>query len=153
MSNTKADEFRRKAQDCLLRAEKSRYEVSKASWLKVAEKWQRLAERMESRTLSSQAGSEAAIPPHDDEGAAISSLHRARRDSDNPGVMTSKTNNIEGEARRRAYELWEQCGRPEGGEEEFWLKAEREVTQARELNRTAPESSKTEAPPEGRQGE
>jgi len=39
-------------------------------------------------------------------------------------VMASSTNNIEDEVRRRAYELWEQYGRPDGGEEEFWLKAE-----------------------------
>jgi hypothetical protein len=161
MSNTKADEFRREAQDCLLRAEKSRYEVSKASWLKVAEKWQRLAERMESCRFSSQAGSEAAILPHDHEGAAIASRRRARGNSDNRGIMASKTNNMEGEVRRRAYELWEQYGRPDGGEEEFWLKAEREITKAKGLNRTVPESSKTasgsnpqeKVPPGSRQGE
>ena len=30
--------------------------------------------------------------------------------------------------RRRAYELWEEAGSPEGKENEFWLQAEREVT-------------------------
>jgi hypothetical protein len=56
--------------------------------------------------------------------------------------MASKTNNIEDEVRRRAYELWEQYGRPEGGEEEFWLKAEREIKEATGLDRTSPEPSK-----------
>jgi hypothetical protein len=41
-------------------------------------------------------------------------------------LVGSMTKDIEEEVRRRAYELWEQYGRPEGGEEEFWLKAERE---------------------------
>src|SRR5213078_5422820 len=59
-------------------------------------------------------------------------------------VMASSTNNIEDEVRRRAYELWEQYGRPEGGEEEFWLKAEREIKQAKDLNGTAPESSNSD---------
>jgi hypothetical protein len=39
--------------------------------------------------------------------------------------------------------LWEQYGRPDGGEEEFWLKAEREIKQAKGLTRTIPEPSKT----------
>jgi len=56
--------------------------------------------------------------------------------------MGSSTNNIEDEVRRRAYELWEQYGRPEGGEEEFWLKAEREIKQEKGLDRTTPEPSK-----------
>lgn len=55
--------------------------------------------------------------------------------------MASSTNNIEDEVRRRAYELWEQYGRPEGGEEEFWLKAEREIKKEKGLDRTAPEPS------------
>lgn len=29
--------------------------------------------------------------------------------------------------RRRAYELWEQNGKPEGGEMAFWLYAEQEI--------------------------
>ena len=33
----------------------------------------------------------------------------------------------EDEIRRRANELWEQRGRPEGYESEFWLQAEREL--------------------------
>jgi hypothetical protein len=31
------------------------------------------------------------------------------------------------EIRRRAYELYEQAGRPEGLQDEFWYKAEREI--------------------------
>ena len=35
--------------------------------------------------------------------------------------------NLEDEIRRRAYELWEQCGRESGHENEHWLSAEREI--------------------------
>ena len=31
------------------------------------------------------------------------------------------------EIRTRAHELWEQAGKPEGREREFWLQAEREL--------------------------
>ncbi len=33
----------------------------------------------------------------------------------------------EEQIRRRAHELWENAGRPEGGEMDFWLQAEREL--------------------------
>jgi len=35
--------------------------------------------------------------------------------------------NLEEEIRRRAYELWEENGREDGRDEEYWLSAEREV--------------------------
>jgi hypothetical protein len=64
-------------------------------------------------------------------------------------LMASTTNdNMEDEIRRRAYELWEQYGRPDGGEEEFWLKAEREIKQAKGLDRVVPEPSKTASDPQ-----
>lgn len=31
------------------------------------------------------------------------------------------------EIRRRAHELWEQAGRPQGREDHFWLEAERQL--------------------------
>jgi hypothetical protein len=31
--------------------------------------------------------------------------------------------------RQRAYELWEQSGKTEGSEMDFWLQAEREIAQ------------------------
>jgi len=31
---------------------------------------------------------------------------------------------------RRAYELWEQAGKPDGQDQEFYLQAERELTEA-----------------------
>ena len=31
---------------------------------------------------------------------------------------------------RRAYELWEQAGKPEGRDQEFYLQAERELQEA-----------------------
>jgi hypothetical protein len=58
-------------------------------------------------------------------------------------MESTRNDNIEHEIRRRAYELWEQYGRPEGGEEEFWFKAEREIKEAKGLDRTTPEPSKT----------
>jgi hypothetical protein len=35
------------------------------------------------------------------------------------------------QTRRRAHELWEQHGRPEGRDLEFWLQAEAEVSEGR----------------------
>jgi hypothetical protein len=35
---------------------------------------------------------------------------------------------FEEKIRQRAYELWEQSGKTEGSEMDFWLQAEREVT-------------------------
>jgi hypothetical protein len=34
---------------------------------------------------------------------------------------------IEETVRRRAYQLWEDAGRPEGRSDEFWLRAEMEI--------------------------
>ena len=45
---------------------------------------------------------------------------------------------IEEEVRRRAYVLWEQYVCLEAGEEELWLKAEREIKQKRGLDLTTP---------------
>lgn len=75
--------------------------------------------------------------------------------------MVTNTNNIEDEVRRRAYELWEQYGRPEGGEEEFWCRAEREIKQAKGLtarlqSRRKPpldQTGKIKPGPQSRQGE
>jgi hypothetical protein len=36
--------------------------------------------------------------------------------------------------RVRAYELWEQNGKPEGKQDEFWLQAERELKEKKEIN-------------------
>ena len=41
--------------------------------------------------------------------------------------MKPSTNGTEGQVRQRAYELWEQHGRSEGHEAEFWRQAEREL--------------------------
>jgi hypothetical protein len=37
---------------------------------------------------------------------------------------------------RRAYELWEQAGKPDGRDQEFYLEAERELQEA--LDKTTP---------------
>lgn len=34
---------------------------------------------------------------------------------------------LEGKIRQRAYELWEQSGKTDGSEMDFWLQTEREV--------------------------
>jgi len=44
--------------------------------------------------------------------------------------------NVEGEIRRRAYELYEQRGREDGHDVEDWLCAEEQVTQTRGRRRT-----------------
>ncbi len=36
--------------------------------------------------------------------------------------------------RRRAHQLWEQAGRPDGREDEFWYQAEREIGEMSELH-------------------
>jgi hypothetical protein len=58
-------------------------------------------------------------------------------------METTTNDDVEDEIRRRAYELWEQYGRPDGGEEEFWLKAEREIKEAQRSRSPVPEPSKT----------
>jgi Protein of unknown function (DUF2934) len=37
--------------------------------------------------------------------------------------------NVEDKIRQRAYELWEQNGKADGREMEFWLQAEREIAE------------------------
>jgi Protein of unknown function (DUF2934) len=39
------------------------------------------------------------------------------------------TKTVEEEIRIRAHQLWEQAGRPEGREDEFWHQAEKELSQ------------------------
>lgn len=43
-----------------------------------------------------------------------------------------------GQVRARAYELWEQAGRPTGRELEFWLEAERQLEEEREERKSDP---------------
>nr|WP_249137983.1 DUF2934 domain-containing protein [Bradyrhizobium canariense] len=45
-----------------------------------------------------------------------------------------------GKVRARAYEIWEQAGRPVDREVEFWLEAERQIEDERE-QRGLPDSS------------
>jgi hypothetical protein len=42
----------------------------------------------------------------------------------------------EEQIRSRAHELWEQAGRPDGREDEFWHQAERELKQTEGLGTT-----------------
>jgi hypothetical protein len=47
----------------------------------------------------------------------------------------------EDQIRARAHEFWEQAGRPEGREDEFWLRAERELSEERiRLELTTPDN-------------
>ncbi|MET0528409.1 MAG: DUF2934 domain-containing protein [Microvirga sp.] len=52
-----------------------------------------------------------------------SELPNSRTDKD----MEPRVDNTEEQVRRRAFELWEEHGRPEGYDEEFWLQAERQL--------------------------
>jgi hypothetical protein len=42
----------------------------------------------------------------------------------------------EEQIRKRAFELWEQAGKPEGREDEFWNQAQRELQGAEERGDT-----------------
>ncbi|GAA0003600.1 DUF2934 domain-containing protein [Bradyrhizobium diazoefficiens] len=44
----------------------------------------------------------------------------------------------EEQIRKRAFELWEQAGKPEGRENEFWQQAQRELRDAEEQERGDP---------------
>jgi hypothetical protein len=48
-------------------------------------------------------------------------------DSREDRQMQQSTSNTYDRLRQRAYELWEQHGRPEGYDKEFWSQAEREL--------------------------
>jgi Protein of unknown function (DUF2934) len=94
-------------------------------WLEIAEEWDRMAEKADAiqrGQLGQQLGAPVQAEGQDSSG--------------------SPANDIEDEVRHRAYQLWEQYGRPEGGEVEFWLQAEREIKQKQGRDRMAPERSK-----------
>lgn len=46
---------------------------------------------------------------------------------------------------RRAYELWEKDGRPDGNEQQHWYQAEKELSQGRQA-RPIPSQSASSAP-------
>ena len=46
-----------------------------------------------------------------------------------PPQTTESTSDLQEQIRRRAYELYEQRGREDGGDLDDWLQAESEVTQ------------------------
>ncbi|WP_257170653.1 DUF2934 domain-containing protein [Bradyrhizobium sp. SRS-191] len=54
----------------------------------------------------------------------------------------SSDTGLQDRIRERAHQLWEQSGRPDGREDEFWYQAEREVRESDELHDEA-----TAAPP------
>jgi Protein of unknown function (DUF2934) len=55
--------------------------------------------------------------------------------------MTMMSEPSNAEIQQRAHQLWEQAGRPEGRDDEFWFQAEQELREMEELRRQA------EAPP------
>ena len=55
--------------------------------------------------------------------------------------------NLEVETRQRAYELWEQEGRPDGRDREHWLQAEAEINES-----TRPQSRGAAAVPQPAEG-
>lgn len=52
----------------------------------------------------------------------------------------------EAKIRDRAYQLWDQAGRPDGREQEFWHDAERELAEEEEVDISS-EASKLDLPP------
>jgi Protein of unknown function (DUF2934) len=50
----------------------------------------------------------------------------------------------EDQIRTRAHELWEQAGKPQGREQDFWLEAERELGQGATLNTEEKKATFTE---------
>jgi hypothetical protein len=48
-----------------------------------------------------------------------------------PAAPKRRKDDLQERIRRRAYELWENEGRPQGREQAHWLQAEREVARAR----------------------
>ena len=54
--------------------------------------------------------------------------------------------NDETKIRDRAYQLWDQAGRPDGRHEEFWHDAERELAEEEEVDISS-EASKLDLPP------
>jgi hypothetical protein len=44
MSQLRADKYRKEAEECLSQAQKAGFNEDKASWLKIAARWQRMAE-------------------------------------------------------------------------------------------------------------
>ncbi len=56
---------------------------------------------------------------------ALKATPQAKSLTDLPNNVTAI--NLEDEIRRRAYELWEQCGCESGHENEHWFIAEREI--------------------------
>ncbi|MBE0545525.1 MAG: DUF2934 domain-containing protein [Verrucomicrobia bacterium] len=53
---------------------------------------------------------------------------------------------------RRAYELWEQAGRPDGRDQEFWLRAEAELTATRSAAGAPPIIAPPQAAPPASSG-
>lgn len=66
MANSRADHYRRQAEDCRLQAEKSKLDGDKASWLKLAAQWQRMAEEADpaSSQQAQQPQAKAKPAPH-----------------------------------------------------------------------------------------
>jgi len=56
------------------------------------------------------------------------------------------TNPSEHEIRARAHELWEQAGKPDGREEEFWQQAEQALRATEQLREIATEPPPTMLP-------
>jgi hypothetical protein len=80
------------------------------------------------RRKADECRAKARTATHDDDRAGwlrlaevyIELAECANRDGGAPG-------NAEEEIKKRAYEIWERHGRPEGKEDEFWQQAEQEL--------------------------
>jgi hypothetical protein len=56
---------------------------------------------------------------------------RNRTANGKPAVAKRRENDVHDRIQRRAYELWEREGRPQGREAANWLQAEHEIARAR----------------------
>lgn len=61
---------------------------------------------------------------------------------DTPNTQTPSFEDVS----RRAYELWEKDGRPEGNEQQHWYQAEKELSQGGNRSRPIPSQSAGSAP-------
>lgn len=70
------------------------------------------------------------VPASEQIDDAFAQDERGRGKTPGVGVPGSQNNPVTHEAHerisRRAYQMWEEAGRPEGRSDEYWLRAERE---------------------------
>jgi hypothetical protein len=104
VSNHDVTFYRQKAEECRRQAENAISSVDKEAWLLLAEEWSKMAQEAERRLRAAATGGEPS--------------ERGQTGMENPDRA---------EIIKRANELWEQAGSPEGRAEEFYHQAEQEL--------------------------